>query len=188
MSAGGPSDQRVTSPEAIFKWLCSVEWVGTIFSRREFVPKSTGYQPHGSKRPFYHPALRQLSGVNGGWALAKQGECWRRVLSVAPNMGAGGSHPQATRACTWSQKRGELNSKVDIHDDFLHHVHIICQLVALQTSASLHQRQSLSDCAQWSGWVQSSLEGSCSKIYYYLDDDFERAYILYIRLMGSNSG
>ena len=111
MSAGGPSDQRVTSPEAIFKWLCSVEWVGTIFSRREFVPKSTGYQPHGSKRPFYHPALRQLSGVNGGWALAKQGGCWRRVLSVAPNMGAGGSHPQATRACTWSQKRGGVEFK-----------------------------------------------------------------------------
>ena len=86
------------------------------------------------------------------------------------------------------KRGGELNSKVDIHDDFFHHVHIICQLVALQTSASLHQRQSLSDCAQWSGWVQSSLEGSCSKIYYYLDDDFEREYILYIRLMGSNSG
>ena len=109
MSAGGPSDQRVTSPEAIFKWLCSVEWVGTIFFRREFVPKSTGYQPHGSERPFYHPALRQLSGVNGGWALARQGGCRLRVQSVAPNMRAGGSHPQATRACTWSQKRGEWN-------------------------------------------------------------------------------
>ena len=41
-------------------------------------------------------------------------------------------------------------SKVDIHDDFLHHVHITCQLI----SASLHHRQSLNFKWLWSvEWV-----------------------------------
>ena len=39
-----------------------------------------------------------------------------------------------------------------------------CQLVTLKTSASLQQRQSLSDCAQWSGRVQS-LEMEQSSIF-----------------------